>query len=477
MSQVNNLVNNFTTGFYILDCMIISFVIIVSLTIDFTIIKDNTTNKINYMIKTNKHNMIILSKTNELQSDNFKAIMYYASKLNNKSIHCLHEYFLTGWDNNDNNVQKENGYIIDQINDFILDDDIYGILSQEHKEKSREQNRTEYTKITLLKIYSKNKSLVKLQEWINNRLCEYNTYLRYKSASCQLLINVTGDEHNEINIEGIPWDSTITFENSYFADMDNIIEKINFFLNNKKYYIKHGIPYNLGILLYGIPGCGKTRFIKQLMNHTKRHGIDIKLNDMIDFAKLKNIIYKENIGENYIIPQEKRIIIFEDIDCMGAIVKDRDITNINKIEDSNDDLLESLIELSLNKDEKNKKEKKHLSSKNKKEKNNNNLSYLLNIIDGLNECSGRIIIMTTNKIDILDKALIRPGRIDLKIEFKKCTVHDIYKMLQMFWEDKMKTIDKCVLSEDIDEKYTSAEIINIFRSTDNFNDIINKFIK
>ena len=30
---------------------------------------------------------------------------------------------------------------------------------------------------------------------------------------------------------------------------------------------------------------------------------------------------------------------------------------------------------------------------------NNNLSYLLNILDGLNECSGRIIIMTTNNID------------------------------------------------------------------------------
>ena len=51
--------------------------------------------------------------------------------------------------------------------------------------------------------------------------------------------------------------------------------------------------------------------------------------------------------------------------------------------------------------------------------NNNNLSFFLNIIDGLNECSGRIIIMTTNKIDYLDKAIIRPGRIDIKINFKK----------------------------------------------------------
>ena len=66
---------------------------------------------------------------------------------------------------------------------------------------------------------------------------------------------------------------------------------------------------------------------------------------------------------------------------------------------------------------------KDLSSKNDSNDtnslNNNNLSFFLNIIDGLNECSGRIIILTTNKIDYLDKAIIRPGRIDIKIRFIK----------------------------------------------------------
>ena len=189
------------------------------------------------------------------------------------------------------------------------------------------------------------------------------------------------------------------------------------------------------------------------MNYTGRHGIDIKLNDTINFTDLKQIIYKDKIGEKYIIPQEKRIIIFEDIDCMGSMVTERD-----KLDIIDDTIIDSVKDLK------------------KKDLKNNNLSYLLNILDGLNECCGRIIIMTTNKINSLDKALIRPGRIDIKIEFKKCTRYDIYKMIKIFWKDDAIDVTEFNIKNELDDIYTSAEIINIFRSSDNFNDIINIFI-
>jgi len=40
-----------------------------------------------------------------------------------------------------------------------------------------------------------------------------------------------------------------------------IMGKIDFFLNNKDWYDRKGIPYNLGIMLYGEPGCGKSMCI------------------------------------------------------------------------------------------------------------------------------------------------------------------------------------------------------------------------
>lgn len=45
------------------------------------------------------------------------------------------------------------------------------------------------------------------------------------------------------------------------------------------------------------------------------------------------------------------------------------------------------------------------------------LSALLNIIDGVAATEGRILIMTTNHLDKLDKALIRPGRVDMTVKF------------------------------------------------------------
>jgi chaperone BCS1 len=307
-------------------------------------------------------------------------------------------------------------------------------------------------------------------------VAEYKKYLKNKSCDRQLLLTITYDEkEKDVMIEHNDWDSTVTFNNSHFQDKDNIMSKIDFFLNNKEWYMKKGIPYNLGILLYGEPGCGKTRFIKQLMNYTGRHGIDIKLNDGFDFTKLRDIIFDEEIEEEYIIPQDKRIIIFEDIDAIGDVIKSRDKKNTS--ESNSDDEIDEVEEVNETfvKNKKKKHLKNLLEQLNKStSKDNNNLSFILNILDGLNECTGRIIIMTTNKIDHLDKALIRPGRIDIKINFTKSSKYDISQMISKFWEIDVNTD---MIHDDIDMKFTSAEVINIFRTTDNFETIKDIFIK
>jgi len=70
------------------------------------------------------------------------------------------------------------------------------------------------------------------------------------------------------------------------------------------------------------------------------------------------------------------------------------------------------------------------------------LSFLLNILDGVLEIPGRIVIMTSNYIDKLDHALIRPGRIDIIANFKKCMNKTLIEMMEFFYDISLTEKDK-----------------------------------
>lgn len=476
MGQATSIIQSLKTGIVILDVTLLAFFIFLFYNTDMDSVKD--------LYKRwgdkNKKSIVISSEIKH-RSIRFRAIMHYLTKPN-RSIYRLKEDMEYDWDNDE---EKRSEYLVDQIRHFKLTDNISGSIKNQTKEKTRFAQHTDMIEYNTLVLYSYKCDLSELQNWVDNCVKDYKEYLRHTSNEKQLFITATsgknGDDKNKnkknktIQIESVPWESTITFANSYFQNMDLILKKIDFFLQNKPWYLERGIPYNLGILLYGEPGCGKTRFIKQLMNYTGRHGIDIKLNDGMDFIDLQQIIYKEELDEMHIIPQDQRILIFEDIDALGEVVKDRDAkmsksasvcgpasaikdtsnNNVIATDNSQHDmkLINSLFKIT-------------------NETQNNNLSYLLNMLDGIHECSGRIIIMTTNKVDVLDKALIRPGRIDIKLHFQKCSTYDVGKMIEKFWNISMAS--ETILPE-LDHKYTSADIINIFRSTDDFETIRREF--
>jgi hypothetical protein len=184
--------------------------------------------------------------------------------------------------------------------------------------------------------------------------------------------------------------------------------------------------------------------------------------------KLRDIMYDEELSDEIIIPQQNRILIFEDIDCMGEIIQDRSIKEKKRLD----------IEIEK-KEKKEKSNKKNSDSEDDMTKliaecdnnYNNNLSYFLNILDGLQESPGRIIVMTTNKPEVLDKAFIRPGRIDFNICFNKATIEDIKNILTFFWE---KPVDD--LPEELNYIYSHAEITNFCRISESLEETIQKII-
>jgi len=58
---------------------------------------------------------------------------------------------------------------------------------------------------------------------------------------------------------------------------------------------------------------------------------------------------------------------------------------------------------------------------------------LLNVLDGVVAKDGRIVVMTTNNLNMLDDALVRPGRIDVRLEFMTATEDQVSQMVDRFF--------------------------------------------
>ena len=91
------------------------------------------------------------------------------------------------------------------------------------------------------------------------------------------------------------------------------------------------------------------------------------------------------------------------------------------------------------------------------------LATLLEVLDGVMEMDGRMLIITTNYPEKLDKALIRPGRIDMKVHFGPMTSKNILEMFEHYFKiDVPSEFDTTLLT---DGKWTPAEVTQVFLNT------------
>ena len=106
------------------------------------------------------------------------------------------------------------------------------------------------------------------------------------------------------------------------------------------------------------------------------------------------------------------------------------------------------------------------------------LSCFLNILDGIIELYGVMIIVTTNHPDKIDEALIRPGRIDFKYEFKKSSRKNIIEMLKLKYDFNNNDMNKYVNDLNKIQEYvmSPAEIQCIMFQNDNIEEAIHNII-
>ncbi len=269
---------------------------------------------------------------------------------------------------------------------------------------------------------------------------EYEMYLDQKSYKPRIVKPEPDDRRGGI---ALPLETTKTFDNLFFEGKEALIQRLDAF-KNKERYIKMGLPHTLGLLFHGQPGTGKTSCIKAIARYMQMSIILVPMNKIKTRSQLEEIFLEKFIGGEK-IPQHKRIYVFEEIDCNGwsEVIKSRTgavpVTNTVTVSQPQTIILRDGGVPKMKEEEEEKL----------------TLGALLEILDGIIELSGRIVIMTTNNPQALDPALRRPGRIDMELEFKKLRRQHIAAIYQRWFGRAMKD---ATMNRLPDYKWSQADI-------------------
>jgi ATP-dependent Zn protease len=375
--------------------------------------------------------------------------------------------------NNNNNTSNNDVFIVSQKTPFVFNAElkIYALTKIFSEETKNDKNKGTTSKIENIEIilYSYDSSLAAMKKYIDDITIEYLDAIEKKRNNKQFIYTLIKTKFEESRFECWKescFDTTRAFDNMFFEKKTEVLQKLDFFLQNKEWYYKKGIPYTIGFGLHGPPGTGKTSFVKSLAKYTKRHLIVLSLKLIKTRRQLQSFFYEDRYNENNkrsSLGFDNKIIVIEDIDAQGDIVLDRskkihstptiDFTKITE-KTNVGEVIKTLIENEKEED------KKLLSSVLKPVDDEPiTLDDILNLWDGIEETSGRILVISSNHYNELDPALRRPGRIDVSVEMNNASRKIIGEMYYHLYE---REINKKALTKVKPYLYSPAEIINLY---------------
>lgn len=219
----------------------------------------------------------------------------------------------------------------------------------------------------------------------------YITLFRMKSASFQMQKGskkFSGIDTNQVDGIDLVFDDIAGNEEA----KESVKELVDF-INNPKKYARYGARLPRGVIFYGPPGTGKTLMAKAVAGEA---GVPFYALSGSDFVQLYVGVGASRIRDLFKKAREKGkcVIFIDEIDALG---KKRDSNTEGGGNDERDQTLNAL----------------------------------LSEMSGFNSNDGIVVIAATNRLDILDEALLRPGRFDRHIEIGLPDINARYEILKL----------------------------------------------
>jgi mitochondrial chaperone BCS1 len=183
------------------------------------------------------------------------------------------------------------------------------------------------------------------------------------------------------------WQPKRPLESLVLADqvLEDLLADLRDFLNSGTWYAERGIPYRRGYLLHGPPGTGKTTLVLAAAGELKLSVAVLTLSN--------RLMSDESLRALVDALPAATILLIEDVDCV--LKEKRETNDVTRV----------------------------------------TLSGLLNALDGVSSREGRVLFLTTNHPERLDPALVRPGRVDRKVELGYATADQARRLYLWFYRD------------------------------------------
>ncbi|VAI56946.1 unnamed protein product [Triticum turgidum subsp. durum] len=228
----------------------------------------------------------------------------------------------------------------------------------------------------LVKVHPEGKYVVDIDKSIDITKITPSTRVALRNDSYMLHLVLPSKVDPLVNlmkVEKVP-DSTYDMIGGLDQQIKEVIELP---IKHPELFESLGIAQPKGVLLYGPPGTGKTLLARAVAHHTDCTFIRVSGSELVQKYIGEG---SRMVRELFVMANAPSIIFMDEIDSIGSARMESGTGN------GDSEVQRTMLEL-------------------------------LNQLDGF-EASNKIkVLMATNRIDILDQALLRPGRIDRKIEF------------------------------------------------------------